>query len=63
MLTKVPERMCQAMDDRSPRHAAEVVCNRDGLEWFSCREHVPGSAKAVPLRDWYVMHGLLERAD
>ena len=60
MLTEAPERWCQAMNDRNLRHGADVVCNREGLEWFSCREHVPKGVKAVPLRDWYIMHGLLE---
>jgi len=59
MPTEIPDQRCQALDDLEPRHAAEVVCNRDGSEWFSCREHAPGSVKATPLREWYAAHGLL----
>jgi len=59
MPTETPDHLCQALDDVDPSHAAEVVCNRGGLEWFSCREHAPKSVKATPLRDWYATHGLL----
>lgn len=51
-------RWCQAMDDLKPSHAAEVVCNRDGLEWFSCREHAPKGVKVVALGDWFARHSL-----
>lgn len=63
MLTEIPKRTCQALgvSVEAPRHPAEVVCNRDGLEWFSCREHAPKSVKVLSLREWYVKHGLLER--
>ena len=63
MLTVIPTRVCQALNDSSEGHPAEVVCNRDGLEWFSCLEHVPDGVPAVPLRDWYVMHKLMPSID
>lgn len=61
---ETPDRPCQALSHASePRHPAEVVVNRDGLQWFSCRAHVPKAVTVVAIHKWFKRYGLLETTD
>lgn len=58
---RTPTRFCQAMNDLSPSHRAEVVVTgEDGRsQWFSCRAHVPKSAtRAEGIDEWSTRHGI-----
>lgn len=57
----VPSRRCQALDHQHlPEHPAEVVCNRDGLQWFSCCEHTPKDVSTENIEDFFIRNNILE---
>lgn len=62
---RTPTRLCQAMSHTAdPPHKAEVVVTGEGggLQWFSCKTHVPKSATHTDdIHKWFIDAGLTLR--